>query len=281
MRRCRLTPSHELRFAKIVADPPHEGEGKGAQCRKCLTPVNTMAMPCCVGGGDDVVVAHRAARLDDGGGAGFDGGQQAVGEGEEGVGGDDRALGQRFGKAGRLGRVERLAGGDARGIDPAHLAGADADGGAVPDVDDGVGLDVLGDAEGEFQVGHLGRRRRAPGHHLQLEVVDHGIVPALDEQAAGDGFDRRARRARVGQAAGDQQAQVLLRRDDCGCLVGRIGRDDHLGEGFDDLLGGFGVERAVHGDDAAEGRDRVAGERLGIGCLQRRRLRRRRTGWRA
>ena len=37
----------------------------------------------------------RAAGLDDGGGAGLGGGEQAVGEREEGVGGDDRALGQR------------------------------------------------------------------------------------------------------------------------------------------------------------------------------------------
>ena len=55
-----------------------------------------------VGGRDDLVVAHRAAGLDDGGGAGFGGGQQAVGEGEEGVGGDDRALGQRLGRPAAL-----------------------------------------------------------------------------------------------------------------------------------------------------------------------------------
>ena len=61
-----------------------------------------------VGGGDDLVVAHRAARLDDGGGAGLDGREQAVGEGEEGVRGDDRALGQRLGQAGGLGGVDAL-----------------------------------------------------------------------------------------------------------------------------------------------------------------------------
>ena len=40
---------------------------------------------------DHFLVAHRAAGLDDGGGAGFGGGQQPVGEGEEGVGGHDAA----------------------------------------------------------------------------------------------------------------------------------------------------------------------------------------------
>ena len=49
-----------------------------------------------VGGGDDFVVADRAAGLDDGRGAGFRGGDQSVGEGEVGVGGDDGALGQAF-----------------------------------------------------------------------------------------------------------------------------------------------------------------------------------------
>src|SRR3546814_2539008 len=43
------------------------------------------------------------------------------------------------------------------GIDAAHLAGADADGGAVAGVDDGVRLHVLGDAEGEH---HRSEERR-------------------------------------------------------------------------------------------------------------------------
>src|SRR6266481_3555756 len=47
-----------------------------------------------VGGPDHVGVAHRAAGLDHGGGAGLDGDQKAVGEGKEGVGGNDRSLGE-------------------------------------------------------------------------------------------------------------------------------------------------------------------------------------------
>ena len=49
-------------------------------------------------------------------------------------------------------------------FDAAHLAGADADRGAVLGVDDGVRLHVLGDAEGEDEVGELRFARRALGH---------------------------------------------------------------------------------------------------------------------
>ena len=52
-----------------------------------------------VGGGDHFLVAHRAARLDDGGGAGFGGRKQPVGEREEGVRGDDRAARQRLARS--------------------------------------------------------------------------------------------------------------------------------------------------------------------------------------
>jgi hypothetical protein len=48
-----------------------------------------------------------------------------------------------------------LAGGDAGGVDPAHLAGADAHGGAVPGIDDGVRLDVLGDRQAKQQIGQF------------------------------------------------------------------------------------------------------------------------------
>ena len=86
-------------------------------------PVITMARPLRVGGLDHFLVAHRAAGLDHGRGAGLGGREQAVGEREERVGGDHRALDL---EAGQLG----LDDGDARGVHPAHLAGADADGGA-------------------------------------------------------------------------------------------------------------------------------------------------------
>ena len=62
--------------------------------------------------------------------------------------------------------------------------------------------------------------------------------------------------ARIRHAAGQQQAQVLLSRDDRDRLLVGFGRDDHLGEDLDDLARGLGIEPAVQRDDAAEGRDR-------------------------
>ena len=55
--------------------------------------------PGLVGRPDHLVVPHRAAGLDHGRRARLGGGQQAVREGEEGVGGDDRALGEALGQA--------------------------------------------------------------------------------------------------------------------------------------------------------------------------------------
>ena len=94
-----------------------------------------------VSGGDDVVVADGASRLNDGDGAGFGGFLDAIGEREESVGGDD-AAGER-----RL----RFHDGDFYGIDAAHLAGADAERGAIFGENDGVGFDVLADFPREAQ----------------------------------------------------------------------------------------------------------------------------------
>ena len=109
----------------------------------------------------------------------------------------------------------------------------------------------------------------ALGDDLQVEIVDRKIVAALHEQATGHRLDADAHGAGVGKTAGHQQPQVLLRGNDRLRLLARFRRDDHLGKGLDDLLGGFRVERPVHRDDPAECRDRVAGERLEIGLLQR------------
>ena len=89
-----------------------------------------------VGGGDDFLVALGAARLYRRGRACLGGGDEAVGEREEGIAAYDAAVEVESGLA-------CLPNGDATGVDSAHLADADAEGAILGDVNNGVGLDVL------------------------------------------------------------------------------------------------------------------------------------------
>ena len=127
---------------------------------------------------------------------------------------------------------------------------------------------MLGDTEREAQVGKLGFARRALGDDFKLHVVDHRIVARLHQQPTGHGLHRQPNATRIGQSAGQQQTQILFRRDNLDRLVGGIGRDDYLGENLGNRLGRFGVERAVERDDAAEGGGLVAGQRLSVGDEQ-------------
>ena len=193
----------------------------------------------------------------------------AVGEREESIRRDDRALGERRALADRRGRVSRFERGDARRIDAAHLARADADGGAALGVDDGVRLDVLGDHESKLEIGEFVPSGRALGDDLQLGGSKHAVVARLHEEAAGERADDEALLARIGQPARGQQAQVLLGRKDRLGLGRGIGRDDHLGEDLGDLLGRSLVERLAERDDAAVGAHRIAAQRSEVGFLQR------------
>ena len=77
-RRPRSRASRRRRAIPSVAEVPHPGERHGDPGR--------------IGGGDHLGVAQRAAGLDDRRRARLDRRHEAVGEGEEGVRGDDRAL---------------------------------------------------------------------------------------------------------------------------------------------------------------------------------------------
>ena len=127
---------------------------------------------------------------------------------------------------------------------------------------------MLGDAEGETQVAQFGIGRRALGHRFQIHVVDDGVVARLHEEAAGDGLGGEACGARIGQAAGEQQPQILLGADDRYGLRRCLRRDDDFGENLGNRTRRIGVERAVERDDAAERRDRIAGQRLAISVEQ-------------
>ena len=124
---------------------------------------------------------------------------------------------------------------------------------------------MLGNAKRKLQIGQLGVIRTAPGRDLEGHVFDHRVVAALYQQPAGDGLCGEASRARIGQAARKQQAQIASLADDRDGFFGRIGCDDYFGEDFSDGARGIRVELPVQRDDAAIGRDWIAGQRLAIG----------------
>ena len=74
--------------------------------------------PMLVAGGDGLIVALRPSGLDQGGHTGFGGDVGAVAEGEEGVGGQDRAS---------MAWAPALVDGDPDRVQPAHLTGSHAD----------------------------------------------------------------------------------------------------------------------------------------------------------
>ena len=71
-----------------------------------------------------------------------------------------------------------------------------------------------------------------------------------------------------GRPPASSKPQVLLRRDDLDRFVAGVGRDDDLGEDLGDRLRGFGVERAVERDNAAERGRGIASERFLVGVEQ-------------
>ncbi len=140
---------------------------------------------------------------------------------------------------------------------------------------------MFGDAEGEFQIFKLGRARRSFGDDLQIQIIDESVVAALYQKAAVHRAERQFLTPRIGQTAGEEQAQIEFRADDLPRLFARIGGDDHLGKNLDDLPRGFSVERAIQCDDAAEGGDCIAAQRQPVGVRETSPTAPRRTDWRA
>src|SRR5688572_12907402 len=98
-----------------------------------------------IGSGDHFRVADRAPWLDDCRHTGRGGLIDAVAEGEEGVGSENRALGL-------VSRLGRLVNREKGRVDARHLAGPDADRRTAPGEDDGVRLDGGNGAPGEEQI---------------------------------------------------------------------------------------------------------------------------------
>ena len=123
---------------------------------------------------------------------------------------------------------------------------------------------------------------RAARGDVELARQQPRGVAILGQEAAFQPLDVVAGVDRVGQLVQRQQAQVGLGRE-------------HLARGRVSTPGaittsvkmraisrrGLAVERTVAGDDAAEGAERVAGQRLAVGLEHACRPRPRRRGWRA
>ena len=90
------------------------------------------------------------------------------------------------GPTGGLRRLLGLATGDEGGIDAAHLAGTDSGCGPLLGVDDGVRLDMLGDAPGEEKIVDLGVGRCALSDNLEVGSGHHSGIAILNEVAVGD-----------------------------------------------------------------------------------------------
>ena len=125
------------------------------QCRKWRTPVNTMVIPASSaalmtslslteppGWMTAVAPASTTAR-------------RPSGKGKKASDAAAEPLVRGSGQPAASAASRALAAGNARGVDAAHLAGADARGLAVLGIDDGVRLDVFGDGECEEHVGEL------------------------------------------------------------------------------------------------------------------------------
>ena len=223
--------------------------GRYVRARDAQGNTYTYGGPVLVGGGDYLVVALAAARLRHRGDAGRGEDVETVPEGEERVGGRDAS------PHGELG----LFGGEAAGVDAAHLAGADAHRLVLVGEDDGVGLDVAHHLPGELEGGALGGGGLALGRAGPGRRVFGRVVGLLGEVAAVDGAQLDGALT-VSVARADERAEVFLRGEALGGVGGVAGRHQDLDEELADRFDEGEVGLAVGGDDGAEGGHRVAGE---------------------
>ena len=125
---------------------------------------------------------------------------------------------------------------------------------------DRVGLDALAAAPGKQQLVELLVRRLRLGRHGEGRRVFGHRVRGLDDDAAFDAADV-VRAARGVDAAGLENACVLLLREDLECFVLVVRSDDDLDEllvFLDDLTRRRRLDLAVERHDATEGADGIA-----------------------
>ena len=159
----------------------------------------------------------------------------------------------------RFGGFGRFPDGDAGRIDPAHLAGADADGGAPFRIHDGVRLDVLRDLEREPHVVES-RHRDGARFVTTFKSRSSALLASRDWTRKPPATDLTCRPGARESASPpvSKSRKFFLRREDRLGFVRCAGGDDDLGEDLGDLLRRALVDRLIERDDAAEGADRIA-----------------------
>ena len=149
----------------------------------------------------------------------------------------------------------RLDRGDARRIDPAHLARPDAERAPAAAEYDRIRFHELRHPPREEEVGQLLPVRRALRDHFQLAARDVAIVGRLHEHATAHALEIDG--VRAASQRDDEHAHIDLRRKCRRCRFRYFGCDND----FDELLAhGLRrrlVDRPVERDDATEGRRRV------------------------
>jgi len=207
-----------------------------------------------VGGGDDFVVADAAPGLDDGGGTGVGRSEEAVGEGEEGVTGDDAVREAELGFA-------SFPDGDFAAIDARHLARANPEGALCAGIHDGVAFDVFDHFPAKEQRGPFVVGRLPLGHDLAVPRFDLLLIAILHEETA-DGAAHVFERFGAQAFTIHHEAEVLLFAKAGEGFLRKIGRDDDFAEDLADRRRKVGPDGLVDDDDAAKGCLPVGGKGL-------------------
>jgi len=147
-------------------------------------------------------------------------------------------------------------------VHPAHLAGADAYGLAVGSVNQGIGLDILGDLPGKAQSAGLALRGRSLGHHLPLFDIFSIII--LEHHAPEDVLlvESPVKLFFSGQKISYvQDSPVGLFLHEHPQRLGIVSRrQEHLHEAVANSLGRVHIHRPVESDHPAEGGLGISGE---------------------
>src|SRR3990172_7245237 len=208
-----------------------------------------------VGRPDHFFIPHRAARLDGCGGPHFDAFQKTVCKGE-------KCVGSHYTPAQIKTRVGRFHGRNSGRIYSRHLAGSYSERPVRERVDDGVGLDVLGYTPGEEQRLKFGLCGLTLCDGFHVGGGKAVCVRLLNKIASKNRAYIQTPAAPRGLEF--QEPAVLFLLESGKSRIGEIRSNDHLKENGIQQFGCALVDGLIEGNDTAESRLAVRGERLRV-----------------